>query len=137
MFDRISLVISQNLSLSLIKSKRTMKRKSGEVGYISPLKPFGSYFSILSKVLMASCEGCFCDGTTWRVEGDHYVGLDLKKGVAEPKIQPRALNSAQGLMGYFPRIFRSQDHKSPNKFKTRTRRLIKTMLSIKSPKNSC
>jgi hypothetical protein len=83
------------------------------------------------------CEGCFCNGATWRAEGDHYVSLDLKRGVAEPKIQPRAPSSAQGLMGYFPKIFRSQDHKSPNKIRTRTRRLIKAMLSISSPKNSC
>ena len=44
---------------------------------------------------------------------------------------------AQGLVGHFPKIFKSQDHKSPNKIRTRTRRLIKAMLSIRSPKNSC
>jgi hypothetical protein len=34
--------------------------------------------------------GCFCYGATWRAEGDYYVGLSLKEGVVEPKIQPRA-----------------------------------------------
>jgi hypothetical protein len=58
-----------------------------------------------SKIFLQLCEGCFCNGATWRAEGDHYVGLDSKRGVAEPKIQPRALNSAQGLMGYFQKVF--------------------------------
>ena len=54
---------------------------------------------------MARCEGCFCNSATWLAEGDHYVGLDSKRGVAEPKIQPRALNSAQRLVGYFQYVF--------------------------------
>jgi hypothetical protein len=52
---------------------------------------------------------------TWRAEGDHYVDLSLKRGVVEPKIQPRAQSLAQGLVGHFPKIFKSQDHESPNK----------------------
>ena len=55
--------------------------------------------------LITLCEGCFCNSATWRAEGDHYVGLDSKRGVAEPKIRPRALNSAQGLVGYFQKVF--------------------------------
>ena len=35
-------------------------------------------------------------------------------GVAEPKIQPRARSLAQGLVEHFPKIFETQDHKSPN-----------------------
>jgi hypothetical protein len=26
------------------------------------------------------CEGCFCNSTTRRAEGDHYMGLNLNKG---------------------------------------------------------
>jgi hypothetical protein len=52
-----------------------------------------------------SCEGCFCYIATRRAEGDHYVDLNFREGVVEPKIQPRAINSAQGLMGYFQKVF--------------------------------
>ena len=65
------------------------------------------------------------------------MDLDLEKGVVEPKIQPMAQSLAQGLVGHFPKIFKSQDHKSLNEIRTRTRRLIKAMLSVRSPKNSC
>jgi hypothetical protein len=51
------------------------------------------------------CEGCFCYIATRRAEGDHYVDLNFREGVVEPKIQPRAINSAQGLMGYFQKVF--------------------------------
>ena len=51
------------------------------------------------------CEGCFCYIATRRAEGDHYVDLYFREGVVEPKIQPRAINSAQGLMGYFQKVF--------------------------------
>jgi hypothetical protein len=50
------------------------------------------------------------------------VGLDLKGGVAEPKIQPRALNLAQGLVGYFPKIFlRAKTMNAQNKCEQRPR----------------
>jgi hypothetical protein len=62
---------------------------------------------------VASCEGCFCYIATRRAEGDHYVDLYFREGVVEPKIQPRAINSAQGLMGYFRKgILKSQDNKA-------------------------
>jgi hypothetical protein len=51
------------------------------------------------------CKGCFCYIATWRAEGDHYVDLNFREGVVEPKIQPRVINSAQGLMGYFQKVF--------------------------------
>ncbi len=60
------------------------------------------------------CEGCFCYIATRRAEGDHYMDLNFREGVVEPKIQPRAINSAQGLMGYFQKgILKSQDNKAP------------------------
>jgi hypothetical protein len=49
--------------------------------------------------------GVFCYIATRRAEGDHYVDLNFREGVVEPKIQPRAINSAQGLMGYFQKVF--------------------------------
>ncbi len=36
------------------------------------------------------CEGYFYDDATWHAEGDHDVDSSFKKGVVEPKIQPRA-----------------------------------------------
>ena len=55
--------------------------------------------------MISKCEGCFCYIATWRAEGDHYVDLNFREGAVEPKIQPRAINSAQGLMGYFQKVF--------------------------------
>jgi hypothetical protein len=60
---------------------------------------------IEAKIGYRGCEGCFCYIATRRAEGDHYVDLNFKEGVVEPKIQPRAINSAQGLMGYFQKVF--------------------------------
>jgi hypothetical protein len=30
-------------------------------------------------VMYDVCEECFCDGATWRAEGDHDVGFGLKE----------------------------------------------------------
>jgi hypothetical protein len=56
---------------------------------------------------LKGCEGCFCNNATWRAEGDHDMDFDIEKGVAEPKTQPRARSSAQGLVGHFSRMFKS------------------------------
>ncbi len=80
------------------------------------------------------CEGCFCDGATWRAEGDCGVGLSLKKWVVEPKIQPRAQSLAQGLVRHFPKIIESQDHKSPNKMRTKTKKVYPSDIANKEPK---
>jgi hypothetical protein len=53
--------------------------------------------------LLDVCEGCFYGNAMWCAEGDHYMGLSLKEGVVEPKIQPRAQSLAQGLMRHFPK----------------------------------
>jgi hypothetical protein len=61
------------------------------------------------------------------------VGLDLKGGVAESKIQPRALNLAQGLMGYFPKIFlRAKTMNAQNKSEQRPEDLTKVILLIRN-----
>ena len=52
--------------------------------------------------------------TTWT--------LVLRRGVVEPKIQPRAQRSTQGLMGHLPKIIESQDHGNPSKMRTRTKK---------------
>jgi hypothetical protein len=44
---------------------------------------------------------------------DHDVDLVLRRGVVEPKIQPRAQSLTQGLMGHLPKIIESQDHGKP------------------------
>ena len=68
--------------------------------------------SILRKLVFSKdnvincCEGCFCYIATWCAKGDHYVDLNFREGVVEPKIQPRAINSAQGLMGYLQKYFK-------------------------------
>jgi hypothetical protein len=31
------------------------------------------------------CDGCFCDGATWRAEGDHDVDLSLERRESNPK----------------------------------------------------
>jgi hypothetical protein len=54
--------------------------------------------------------------------------------VAEPKIQPRAQSLAQGLVGHFPKIFESQDHKSPNTMSTRTKKVYQDDITNKEPK---
>ena len=38
-----------------------------------------------SPVESPKCEGCFCDGATWRAEGDHDMDLNLKGGQSNPK----------------------------------------------------
>jgi hypothetical protein len=40
--------------------------------------------------IIGDCEGCFCNNDTRHAEGDHDVDSSFKKGVVEPKIQPRA-----------------------------------------------
>ena len=46
--------------------------------------------------IVDNCEGCFCDFSMWRAEGDHYADLSLKRGsrtqnsTKGPKFGPRA-----------------------------------------------
>ena len=46
--------------------------------------------------------------------GRSQRGLESWEEGAEPKIQPRAQNTAQGLVGHLPRIFESQNYESPS-----------------------
>ena len=45
--------------------------------------------------IVDNCEGCFCDFSMWRAEGDHYADLSLKRGsrtqnsTKGPKFGPR------------------------------------------------
>ena len=59
---------------------------------------------------MMCVRGVFGNDATWRAEGDHDMDFDIEKGVAEPKTQSRAQSLAQGLVGHFSRIFKSQSH---------------------------
>ena len=62
--------------------------------------------------------------------------LVLRRGVVEPKIQPRVQSSTQGLMGHLPKIIKSQDHGNLSNMKTRTKKAYQGPIANKSPKNS-
>jgi hypothetical protein len=55
------------------------------------------FWIVMGVVTLNLCEGCFCNSATRLAEGDHYVGLNLKKGGSRtqnstkgPKSGPRA-----------------------------------------------
>ena len=66
--------------------------------------------------------------TTWT--------LVLRRGVVEPKIQPRAQSWTQGLIGHLPKIIKSQDHGNLSNMRTRIKKAYQGAIANKSPKNS-
>jgi hypothetical protein len=62
--------------------------------------------------------------------------LVLRRGVVEPKIQPRAQSSTQGLIGHLPKIIKSQDHGNLSKMRTKTKKAYQCAIANKSLENS-
>ena len=55
---------------------------------------------------------CFCDGATWPAEGDHDVGLSLKKGQSNPKFNQGPKVWPKGQWDIFQKCLRAKIVKS-------------------------
>ena len=118
-----------------INTKLTSKKSNEALGHLTfdifflKKKPFTHLtFQAVRGVFVILPRGVLRAITTWTWVFKR--GSRTQNSTEGPKL-------TQWLVGHFPKIFKSQDHKSPKKIRIRTRRLIKAMLSIRSPKNSC
>ena len=67
-------------------------------------------------------------------QGQSRRGLRSWEEGVEPKIQPRAQSSAQGLMGHLPKIVESQDYGGPSEWEQQPKKAWQDNIANKKPK---